>query len=455
MGVVAGQQGCSGWLGRRCSVLAGCAAGRCAGLLCAATAHCCPTAARRCPHPARPSLPAPSISSQYYVTFRTIAAFNEHLKPTMGEIELLRLFALAEEFKYMVVREVRRRWGAGGLGPARLLPLLAVCLQGAGSPRAAVLRPAAQPLRPSPLAHPHRSSPPPPPQEEKMELAKLIERVPIPVKARPPPPAHTLLPVPPLPLLLPPLPALRLPCSPACPSSSAPPPSTQESLDEPTAKVNVLLQAYISQLKLEGLALTSDMVYVTQSGAPRGHGGLLLLRGVRLPWLPAAATTTHPALRPAPTLPLPPCIPRHAAAGRLMRCLFEVCMRRGWAGLTDKALMLAKAVLRRQWGSQTPLRQFKGIPTEILTKARGRGWQGGRGQWQGQGGTRGLCEGCRWAQAAASMLAAHPPLRPSIKLTSIPTPPCPRLHPPPRRRLRRRTCPGTAGTTSTPRRLAS
>lgn len=26
------------------------------------------------------------------------------------------------------------------------------------------------------------------------------------------------------------------------------------------------LQAYISQLKLEGLALTSDMVYVTQSG---------------------------------------------------------------------------------------------------------------------------------------------------------------------------------------------
>jgi pre-mRNA-splicing helicase BRR2 len=156
------------------------------------------------------------IASQYYVSYRTIAAFNDHLKPTMGEIELLRLFALAEEFKYMVVRE-----------------------------------------------------------EEKLELAKLIERVPIPVK---------------------------------------------ESLDEPTAKINVLLQAYVSQLKLEGLALTSDMVYVTQS------------------------------------------------AGRLMRCLFEVCMRRGWAALTDKALMLSKCVMRRQWGSQTPLRQFKGIPTEILSK---------------------------------------------------------------------------------------
>ena len=70
-----------------------------------------------------------------------------------------------------------------------------------------------------------------------MELAKLLERVPIPVK---------------------------------------------ESLDEPSAKVNVLLQAYISNLKLEGLALTSDMVYVTQS------------------------------------------------SGRLMRALYEIVLKRGW-----------------------------------------------------------------------------------------------------------------------------
>jgi hypothetical protein len=55
-----------------------------------------------------------------------------------------------------------------------------------------------------------------------------------------------------------------------------------------------------------------------------------------------------------------------------MRCLFEVCMRRGWAGLTDKALMLSKCVVRRMWGSQTPLRQFKGIPGEILTKVGSR-----------------------------------------------------------------------------------
>ena len=66
-----------------------------------------------------------------------------------------------------------------------------------------------------------------------------------------------------------------------------------------------------------------------------------------------------------------------------MRCLFEVCMRRGWAGLTDKALMLSKCVMRRMWGSQTPLRQFKGIPYEILSKVRACGWVGGGGGGRG------------------------------------------------------------------------
>lgn len=31
-----------------------------------------------------------------------------------------------------------------------------------------------------------------------------------------------------------------------------------------SSQINVLLQAYISQLKLEGFALMADMVYVTQ-----------------------------------------------------------------------------------------------------------------------------------------------------------------------------------------------
>ncbi len=156
------------------------------------------------------------VASHFYATHGTIAAFAEGLRPTMTEIELLRLFAAAEEFKFVVVRE-----------------------------------------------------------EEKLELAKLLDRVPIPIK---------------------------------------------EGLDDPAAKVNALLQAHISRLRLDGLALSADMVYVTQS------------------------------------------------AGRLMRCLFEVCLRRGWAGLAARALRLAKCVARRQWASQTPLRQFRGVPPEVLAR---------------------------------------------------------------------------------------
>nr|XP_009758634.1 PREDICTED: U5 small nuclear ribonucleoprotein 200 kDa helicase-like [Nicotiana sylvestris] len=156
------------------------------------------------------------IASHYYITHGTISTFNEHLKPTMADIELCRLFSLSEEFKYVTVR-----------------------------------------------------------QDVKMELAKLLDRVPIPVK---------------------------------------------ESLEEPSAKINVLLQAYISQLKLEGLSLSSDMVYVTQSAA------------------------------------------------RLMRALFEIVLKRGWAVLAQKALKWCKMISKRMWSVQTPLRQFKGIPNEILMK---------------------------------------------------------------------------------------
>ncbi|KAG7592451.1 P-loop containing nucleoside triphosphate hydrolase [Arabidopsis thaliana x Arabidopsis arenosa] len=156
------------------------------------------------------------IASYYYITHGTIATYNEHLKPTMGDIDLYRLFSLSEEFKYVTVR-----------------------------------------------------------QDEKMELAKLLDRVPIPIK---------------------------------------------ETLEEPSAKINVLLQAYISQLKLEGLSLTSDMVYITQS------------------------------------------------AGRLVRALYEIVLKRGWAQLAEKALNLSKMVGKRMWSVQTPLRQFHGIPNDILMK---------------------------------------------------------------------------------------
>ncbi|CDJ67229.1 LOW QUALITY PROTEIN: hypothetical protein ENH_00032560 [Eimeria necatrix] len=147
------------------------------------------------------------VASHYYIKHQTIAVYNEHLKPTLSDIELLRLFSLSSEFKYMPVRE-----------------------------------------------------------EEKLELQRLMERVPIPVKGSP---------------------------------------------DEPSSKVNVLLQAYISKLKLEGFAMMADMVYVQQS------------------------------------------------ASRILRAIFDICLRRGWAQLAIRSLQLCNEVQGRMWSTMTPLRQFK------------------------------------------------------------------------------------------------
>ncbi|KAE9388442.1 Sec63-domain-containing protein [Gymnopus androsaceus JB14] len=94
------------------------------------------------------------IASHYYVTYTLMQVYNQHLRPTMSMLELFRVFALSLEFN-----------------PAFVLTSLQVR------------------------------------QEEKMELAKLQERVPIQVMER---------------------------------------------VEEPAAKINVLLQAYISQLKLDG-----------------------------------------------------------------------------------------------------------------------------------------------------------------------------------------------------------
>lgn len=56
------------------------------------------------------------------------------------------------------------------------------------------------------------------------------------------------------------------------------------------------------------------------------------------------------------------------SACRLMRCLFEVALKRGWASLATKTLSLCKMIERRTWGSQSPLRQFPGIPEVIIRK---------------------------------------------------------------------------------------
>jgi len=156
------------------------------------------------------------VASRFYVTHTTMATFHAHLRPSMGDIDIMRVFALADEFAQVVVRE-----------------------------------------------------------EERGDISRLLERVPIPVK---------------------------------------------ESAEDPAAKINVLLQAHVSRLPLGSTAVGADVSFVTQSAA------------------------------------------------RLMRCLFEICLRRGWAPLADKTLALSIMVQRRLWGSQTPLRQFPGVPADVCRK---------------------------------------------------------------------------------------
>ncbi len=161
------------------------------------------------------------VASHYYVSHDSMRVFTEYLKPSMSDIELFRLFSLSGEFKHIVVRD-----------------------------------------------------------EEKLELSKLLTRVPIPIK---------------------------------------------ESVEEPAAKVNALLQAYISRLKLDGFAMMSDMTFVQQSGS------------------------------------------------RLMRAIFEIALKRGWSSLACKLLTVCQMVERRTWQSQSPLRQFGSIPEVLLRKLESAG----------------------------------------------------------------------------------
>lgn len=103
------------------------------------------------------------IAANFYISHETAAAYNAALRPWMSAIDVLSVFAASGEFKYV---------------PVRL--------------------------------------------EEKVEVARLADQCPIPVKA---------------------------------------------AADHPHAKIAVLLQAYVSRLQLDGFALVADMVYVTQSAA--------------------------------------------------------------------------------------------------------------------------------------------------------------------------------------------
>lgn len=45
------------------------------------------------------------IASHYYVTYNSMATYNQHLRPSMSTLELFRVFALSNEFKLLPVSD--------------------------------------------------------------------------------------------------------------------------------------------------------------------------------------------------------------------------------------------------------------------------------------------------------------------------------------------------------------
>jgi pre-mRNA-splicing helicase BRR2 len=56
------------------------------------------------------------------------------------------------------------------------------------------------------------------------------------------------------------------------------------------------------------------------------------------------------------------------SACRLLRALFEIVLKRGWAALASKCLSVCSMAERRIWATQSPLRQFGNIPEVIIRK---------------------------------------------------------------------------------------
>lgn len=59
-------------------------------------------------------------------------------------------------------------------------------------------------------------------------------------------------------------------------------------------------------------------------------------------------------------------------AGRIMRALFEICLKKGWPIMASRLLALCKTVDKRLWGFETPLRQFPVLSAEVLSKIEAR-----------------------------------------------------------------------------------
>ncbi|XP_045150249.1 activating signal cointegrator 1 complex subunit 3 [Echinops telfairi] len=85
-------------------------------------------------------------------------------------------------------------------------------------------------------------------------------------------------------------------------------------------KINILLQTYISRGEMDSFSLISDSAYVAQN------------------------------------------------AGRIVRALFEIALRKRWPTMTYRLLNLSKVIDKRLWGWASPLRQFSVLPPHILTR---------------------------------------------------------------------------------------
>ncbi|XP_077223084.1 U5 small nuclear ribonucleoprotein helicase [Tasmannia lanceolata] len=91
-------------------------------------------------------------------------------------------------------------------------------------------------------------------------------------------------------------------------------------------KISILIQLYISRGTIESFSLISDASYIS------------------------------------------------ASLARIMRALFEICLRRGWCEMTSFMLEYCKAVDRQIWPHQHPLRQFdKDLSLDILRKLEDKG----------------------------------------------------------------------------------
>lgn len=90
--------------------------------------------------------------------------------------------------------------------------------------------------------------------------------------------------------------------------------------DESLTKINILLQSYISKLRFDGFALNADMTYINQS------------------------------------------------AGRISRALYELALKKGYSRVSKALLDICKMIENRSWVANSPLRQIKTCPLEVIRK---------------------------------------------------------------------------------------